>query len=119
MTYDQQLDHLLAHASIACCVCIGTMPNDAEFIPILPNATSDERIQWIVAKARAQGRGLRHVGVLGYVGDTAKAVLHEELSEMQVQALAEAFAMYVRCHLDDSVAWCEHLYTLEDTRLMN
>jgi hypothetical protein len=94
--------------------------SDAEFISLKPMA-SESVLQGLAS--RWAGRDLKGVGVAGLVHGIPTVMLKDEPSDfLLVVRLTAAFARYAEdsreAHcVDYSVAWCERLYQLADTRL--
>jgi len=104
--------------------------SDAEFVPLKLDAATAESA-WRDLRARWAGRNLKGVGVAGLIHGIPTLMLREEPEDfLLVVRLTAAFARYVedtaandsqepQPHPDcigDSVAWCERLYALPDTR---
>lgn len=94
---------------------------DIELIRIRPALPQfDERVR----ELQESGRALRFVGVVGVKDGQPVSAFAEPLSETQITALSRAFLEYLRvwfekpqpAQQDDSVAWLERLYMLEDPR---
>jgi hypothetical protein len=96
---------------------------DAEFLPMcaLASRFEDLALRWA-------GRNLTGVGVAGVLDGIPVVMLREEPEDfMTVVRLQAAFARYVvdgrhtpdvePPSVGDTVAWCETLYALPDTRL--
>ena len=125
MSYSEQSTELALNASIAVMVLMGA-PDDVEFLPLRPRTADENMLAEL--KARWPGRGLRVIGILGLCGATSRAAFKEPLQDVQVYALADAFAVYVATligsgsHLgpqqpDDFESFMRGLYRLEDPRI--
>lgn len=108
--------------------------SDAEFVPLRLDAATAGSI-WQDLRARWAGRNLSHSGVAGLIHGVPVVMMKEEPEDfLLVVRLTAAFARYVEdaaakdsqesqpqtvsvlVPVGDSVAWCERLYALPDTR---
>ena len=121
----------LAEAQHAVYVISNQDGSDAEFVSLKHDAATAESV-WQDLRGRWAGRNLKGVGVAGLVHGIPTLMLREEPEDfLLVVRLTAAFAQYVADaakdsqesrplpHPDctgDSVAWCERLFALQDTR---
>jgi hypothetical protein len=113
----------LANAQMAVYVVSTPDGSDCEFLPLAPMASASDLED---LRARWPGRNLRGVGVAGLVNCVPTLMLREPHSDLLMAVrLTVAFAQYVQATLndgptqqciDDSAAWCEQLYALQDPR---
>jgi hypothetical protein len=118
----------LAGAEHAVYVIFSPDGSDAEFLSLKPLASESDRRG---LAARWAGRNLSGSGVAGLIHGIPTVMLKDEPSDfLLVVRLTAAYARYVeditsvadnsepqpQCD-GDSVAWCERLYALPDTRL--
>jgi hypothetical protein len=107
--------------------------SDAEFVPLKLDPATASSI-WQDLRARWAGRNLSGSGVAGLIHGIPTVMLKEDPSDfLVIVRLTAAFARYVEdaamgsqepqpqtvsvsVPVGDSVAWCERLYALPDTR---
>jgi len=120
----------LAEAEHAVYIISNADGSDAEFVPLKLETATAESV-WQDLRAKWAGRNLKGVGVAGLVHGIPVVMLKEEPDFLLTVRLTNAFEQYVedtaakgspepQMQLDcigDSVAWCERLYALPDTRL--
>jgi hypothetical protein len=120
--YDYDIEQLCS-AQSAVYVMSNPDGSDHEFLPLAPKASASDLEQ---LRARWAGRDLQGVGVAFLIQGIPHVSLKEQPSDfMAIVRLTAAFARYVdmisndrteQLRADDSVMWCELLYTLPDTR---
>jgi hypothetical protein len=105
--------------------------SDAEFVPLKLDPAVAASI-WQDLRARWAGRNLSGSGVAGLIHDIPTVMLKEEPSDfLLIVRLTAAFARYLEdaamgsqepqpqtvfVPVGDSVAWCERLWSLQDSR---
>lgn len=120
----------LAEAQHAVYVISNADGSDAEFVPLKLDAETARSV-WADLRARWAGRNLSRSGVAGIIHGVPVVMMKEEPEDfLLVVRLTAAFARYVEdtaandseksqpqtISVGDSVAWCERLYALPDTR---
>ena len=122
-----RLEKIAATAQV-CALILGNMETgDFALLPLTGEPLSRpylERVFW-------SPRRLRISGVVGLVNGCPCMVLSEPLEDEDIRGLEELFAEYCETIIgrvegtltevlatpaDDSIAWCERLYWLPDTR---
>jgi hypothetical protein len=123
----------LAEAERAVYVISNPDGSDAEFVPLKLDAETAKSV-WQDLRARWAGRNLSRSGVAGLIHGVPVVMMKEDPSDfLLIVRLTAAFAQYVEdtaamgsqetqpqpqpVPVGDSVAWCERLYALPDTRL--
>ncbi len=112
------LEQLALDAQLAVHVLSNSDASEIELLDLKPRTASDSEIQSL--KARWPGRGLRSIGVIGRMADGCVAMaLKGPIDHIQLAALLLAFTQHCEAaepRADESVTWCERLYSLPDTR---
>lgn len=118
--YIERAARVAAGSSVAVEILLSAENDDIEIVMLRPQAAS------YVSREEFIARRLRPVGVCGLQGLRPVCAFREPLDPSTVDAIAGAFLTYVRslmqaatpanAYTDDSTAWCERLYALEDPR---
>jgi hypothetical protein len=127
--YIERATNVGLESQIAVYVLLSRDNSDIEFVPLRPHVAPPEAI---TTKEEFIHRQLRSVGVVGLNGVTPLCAFKEPLEPCVVNCIAAAFMEYTRVLIagnlqaqmedeierrkGDSVAWCERLFLLEDSR---
>jgi len=122
-----RLENIAATAQVCALILGNVETGDFALMPLTGESLTRsylERVFW-------SPRRLRICGVIGLVNGSQCTVLSEPLEDEDTRGLEELFAEYcetiigrvegtltavLATPMDDSVAWCERLYWLPDTR---
>lgn len=122
--YNERAAQVARESQIAVMVLLNPDCTDLEFWRVQPRQAA------LTTPEEFAARKLRPVGVVGIHGTTTHVAFREPLDATTVDAIAAAFAEYIRVLVGDSIAaqfearqksdevdWLERLYHLPDDRL--